>query len=157
MGKPLNSSLLEPSVTNMGHMFALFIQAPSGSRYTQPGPGRRMAQAAHRGRRFPRPADGGRRWAARPRRSFESVRPAPKKAAGQRRAVHLRSRSGMRRASPAGGGGGRTDRGRPRPPLSPCGGWGAGEERGHPRRAPAAAPAPPALPRLAQLAAASAR
>lgn len=47
MGKPLNSSLFEPSVTNMGHMFALFIQEPSGSRYTALGPGRGPERTAH--------------------------------------------------------------------------------------------------------------
>lgn len=47
MGKPLNSSLFEPSVTNMGHMFALFIQEPSRSRCTALSPGRGPDRTAH--------------------------------------------------------------------------------------------------------------
>ncbi|XP_074401392.1 uncharacterized protein LOC113459632 [Zonotrichia albicollis] len=83
----------------MGHMFALFIQEPSGSRYTALGPGRGPERTAHR------------RDAGRGRTGGAPAAPGP---------------CGTPRTSPAGGGAGR---GRPRPPSPADGGRaGSGAE-----------------------------
>lgn len=126
VGKPLNSSLFEPSVTNMGHMFALFIQEPSGSRYTQPGPSRAP--------RVPPPRPAQRSAASTSGASSAGAEPAPKGAPGPRRAVPTaappRGRGGTPRAFPAGSGrGGGAGRGRPWPPPS-LGEGGGGRQAG---------------------------
>lgn len=51
VGKPLNSSVFEPSVVHAGHMLALLVREPSESRHRRAGPGRapRAASAPPRG------------------------------------------------------------------------------------------------------------
>lgn len=134
-------------------MFALFIQEPSGSRYTRlsPGPGPLRAELrGERASRLPRPPG------LNPRRA--ALLPQGSAGAGPARAglrgTHGRS---SRLAAPRGRSGtprythGEAVAAEPR--------WkaGASGKRGHPRRARAAAPAALHLPLLGQLVAASAR
>lgn len=135
----------------MGHMFALFIQEPSGSRYTPLGPGRGPARAGHRG--DAPPAAGGAQRSLRRARRFLCAAPQARSLpqGGLRgkdeRCLPLhplpRRPAGSQRVAPGIPRGRRRGRqGEAVAADSPR----TGGARGDPHRARAAAAAPPPLP-----------